>query len=86
MHVPLTKLFVASVKPPHDGQVDYWDTHVSASASESPRSGSPANDVIDETLEQSFPASDPPAESQKNPLADDEHRPMGAGVGGLMNG
>jgi Arm DNA-binding domain len=29
MRVPLTKLFVASVKPPSEGQIDYWDTHVS---------------------------------------------------------
>ncbi len=29
MRVPLTKLFVDSVKPPHQGQIDYWDTHAS---------------------------------------------------------
>src|SRR6516165_10482293 len=29
MRVPLTKLFVASVKQHQEGQVDYWDTHVS---------------------------------------------------------
>jgi integrase len=29
MRVPLTKLFVDSVKPPHQGQFDYWDTHAS---------------------------------------------------------
>src|SRR6185503_11208217 len=29
MRVPLTKLFVDSVEPPHKGQIDYWDTHAS---------------------------------------------------------
>ena len=29
MRLSLTKLFVDSVKPPHQGQIDYWDTHVS---------------------------------------------------------
>ena len=29
MRAPLTKLFVDSVKPPHQGQIDYWDTHAS---------------------------------------------------------
>ena len=29
MRVALTKLFVASVSPPQQGQIDYWDTRVS---------------------------------------------------------